>query len=496
VKGQVQTLELLFSGAQITADAHPNKMKLKGILVNLDSPSTKAPNGSDGHRILVPTDTAKRRLSSLVGMGLNYAPTLDGHAQKRKVGVITKAWIDGKNLWVEANIWKHDFPEAETDLKNKDLGMSMEIGDVHVEDPNATIWTLTDFYFLGATVLLRDKAAYYHTQAIAAAAAKAVVERSSNMKAKVQATKKPVQKSSTEVDAQKVAEIAATAAVEAVGNVLGPTIGRQASGLKKMTDILASITGRLETLELGTVSISAKKEDDEEDDEEAEAFPMVNKMTTKDDEDEDDEEASVSAAKKKMSDSDDDDNDDDDDDSDACDDMDNSIDEGNLAKMGPDTTDTADGDDDPGHLGDGAKNKGDKTTSEDRIGKNLNKAVTGAAINALRKQVQKLTQGLSAAMGENTKLKKRLSKYERQVSAAATEINRRSLSPELIGLLSKQGVNADDLRASGTKITAEDFDGIVKACGISLDVTKRIEFKNMLCKAGVMDEGRVNHGLN
>src|ERR1017187_7194982 len=193
IKMGMQFLEFAVS------EMHPNRMQLRGVLCRLDEASTKAPNGSDGHRILVPSDTAKRRLSSLLNMGLNYAQTLDGHAQKRKVGVIDKAWIDGKDLRIEAIIWKHDFPEAEKDLKQKGLGMSMEIGDVHVEDPNANIWTLTDFYFLGATVLMKDKAAYYNTQAIAAAAANN--ERSSTMKVKTTA-KKPAEKG-VEIDAQK-----------------------------------------------------------------------------------------------------------------------------------------------------------------------------------------------------------------------------------------------------------------------------------------------------
>ena len=69
---------------------------------------------------------------------------------------------------------------------------------------------------------------------------------------------------SVPIDAQKVAEIAAAAAVEAVGKVLGPTIGRQASALKTQTDILANITGRLETLELGNIEIDSKKEEEDD----------------------------------------------------------------------------------------------------------------------------------------------------------------------------------------------------------------------------------------
>lgn len=106
---------------------HPNKMRFSGVLVRLNEASTKPPNGAQGHRIYVSSEVAKKRLSTLIGMGVNYAPDLDTHAQRRKVGVIDKAWIDGNDLKVEGHIWKHDFPESETDLKQSGLGMSMEL---------------------------------------------------------------------------------------------------------------------------------------------------------------------------------------------------------------------------------------------------------------------------------------------------------------------------------------------------------------------------------
>ena len=147
-------LEMLLGSININADqTHPNKMRFRGVLVRLDEPSTRPPNGADGHRIFVPTDVAQKRLLTLVGMGLNYAEDLDGHAQRRKVGVIQRAYIKGKDLWVEGIVWKHDFPEAQSDLKQRNLGMSMEIGQVEVDDTQADVWVLNDFYFLGATIL-------------------------------------------------------------------------------------------------------------------------------------------------------------------------------------------------------------------------------------------------------------------------------------------------------------------------------------------------------
>ena len=454
-------------------------MKFRGVLVRLDEASTKAPHGSDGHRILVPTEVAKSRLSSLISMGLNYAADMGGHNQKRKVGVIEKAWIDGKDLRVEGTIWKHDFPEAQQDLKQKNLGMSMELGDVHVEDPDSEIWTLSDFFFTGATILYKDKAAYYKTAAIAAAAE--VIERSNRMAVKVKA-----KKTAPDLDAQKVAEIAATAAVEAVSKVLGPTISRQSQALKQQTQILAGLATRVEEMELSSVETDAKgKKEDEEEEEDEEAAAVAAKK--EEDEEEEDEEAAAVTAKKQEDDDDDEDGEDDEDD------VEGATDTGDLEKMGPKTK-ADDEDEVPGEFNKAVKNKGNKTTSEDEVGADVNKSVLSSAVNILRKQVKKLTRAVQAGQEENSRLKSRLEKYGKQVTAASAEITRRSLPPELIGLLAKQSINADDLRASGTKLSAEEFDGILRASGVQLDVTKRIEMKNLLCKFGVMDEGRINRG--
>jgi hypothetical protein len=62
------TLELTLAIA-----AHPNKMPFRGLLVRLDEPSDEPPFGSKGHRILAPVDVARKRLSSIKGMGLNYS---------------------------------------------------------------------------------------------------------------------------------------------------------------------------------------------------------------------------------------------------------------------------------------------------------------------------------------------------------------------------------------------------------------------------------------
>jgi hypothetical protein len=144
---------------------HPNLSPFKGTLLMLDESSTQPPHGSDGHAIFVPTRVAEQRLATLPGMAINYQTDLEGHNPGKKIGVITKARIEGKKVKVEGVIWKKDFPEAlRTFRMNKGkLGMSMELGDVYVRDKDEDIWHLEDFHFTGATILKKDHAAYENT---------------------------------------------------------------------------------------------------------------------------------------------------------------------------------------------------------------------------------------------------------------------------------------------------------------------------------------------
>jgi len=151
-------------------DGNPNKMPFDGVLLLVDTASTKPPHGSQGHRIYVPKAIAEEKLKGLVGMAINYDPGgLEAHATRHKVGIITRAWIDGNRVKVKGIIWKKDFPEAARDLKKPGLGMSMELADVYVRDENEDVWHLEDFEFTGATILVKTAAAYYNTSLTASA---------------------------------------------------------------------------------------------------------------------------------------------------------------------------------------------------------------------------------------------------------------------------------------------------------------------------------------
>src|ERR1700691_3723458 len=90
---------------------HPNRTAFRGVLTMVDVPSQRAPSGAKGHRVVLTRRAAELALPSLLGMALDYAPTLDRHDVRRKVGVITRAEIVGRNLELGGHLFARDFPE-------------------------------------------------------------------------------------------------------------------------------------------------------------------------------------------------------------------------------------------------------------------------------------------------------------------------------------------------------------------------------------------------
>ena len=149
---------------------HPNRREFRGVLTMADEPSDRAPSGAKGHRVMLTATATERALPSLLGMAVDYAPELDRHDAKRKVGVITAADMRRGNgraqkVDVRGHLFERDFPEvvAEMARRKGELGMSYEIADVRVVDVDAAVWVATEFTFTGAAVLLREKAAYQGT---------------------------------------------------------------------------------------------------------------------------------------------------------------------------------------------------------------------------------------------------------------------------------------------------------------------------------------------
>lgn len=433
---------------------HPNKMTFKGVLVRLDEPSNKPPGGADGHRIMLPSAVARKRLDTLIGMGLNYSPSLDAHAQRRKVGVIEDAGITGKDLWVKGYVWKHDFPEAEDDLKQHGLGMSMELGDVKVVDPKADVWELDDCCFLGGTILWKDKAAYHNTRAIAAA------KQGGGDMAKPVPAKKPVKKNASTtgtLDEAQIAKIAASAAASAVGTVLAGTLDRQTKLMESMQTQIAALAADEEETEDENATVNAS-----EDENEIEAG--------------DDTDADVDARE-----SDDEDEEDDEGEEDDEDEVDATSAEN---KPGSENSDTA--------------NHGDDTDCDDNVGPTVKKPITGAAaktIKTLRHKLQNRDQKISGLQAEVAKLTKSMAKMQKQVTAAAERTTRRSVSAESLGLLAKANINASSLVESGQKLSVGDVDAVLAAAesaiGVKFSTEQRITAKNRLFNEGLADEGRV-----
>lgn len=439
---------------------HPNKLPFKGTLLILDEASNKPPHGAEGHRILVPTQVAKKRLKTILNTGLNYAPDLQGHAVRRKVGVITGAWIEGRELKVSGFIWKKDFPEAVDDLHRGGLGMSMELSSVYIQNRNDDVWKLVDFQFSGATVLLKTAAAYFKT---ALAASRAVLVHQ-NKEGGHMAKEK--EKTAAELAASGTAEVLSRAIAGAVGPAVEAAMAKAMApiteGFKSVSEGIAAIAAAQEETKdflLEQVDARGKADDEEEDD----------------DEEADDEEA---AAKKSEDDEDDDETDDTDDD-DEEDEMDAELEK--LAKKPAEQ--------EPGQVNKDAKNRGRKTTvtaSGDDKGEK-----ESMLVRSLRASNAEFRKGLGKAMKRINNLKNRVQAMSSQVELYAEATERRSVSPELANLLAKGGVAAADLQAEGRKLTTPEVDRMFEASGLNLDPTTRMSLKNQLYALGLMETGEV-----
>lgn len=167
---------------------HPNRLGFRGILTLIDVPSDRAPAGARGHRVILTRAAAQAAIPSLLGMGLDYTASFDGHDARRKVGIITEAEIisegrrtkeEGRSamnlhpshnrpssfLAVRGYLFAKDFPDVVRELRQHAhrLGMSYEIADARVANLRDPVWRLTEVLFTGAAVLRRDKAAYSKT---------------------------------------------------------------------------------------------------------------------------------------------------------------------------------------------------------------------------------------------------------------------------------------------------------------------------------------------
>ncbi|MBU6428566.1 MAG: hypothetical protein KGR26_06135 [Cyanobacteria bacterium REEB65] len=168
-------LSLQAASFSIGAPKGDNRHPFEGTLCLIDTPSTRAPEGSNGYRVVLPRDVAVKIGPSLIGQGIDIAANFKGHTSK-KIGVIDRQWIEGNEQKVAGHLWDHDFPEDVSAIHAKadDLGMSFEIPEATFEPTPALgpdVATILDAdRYTGAAILDRNAAAYGTTKIAASAA--------------------------------------------------------------------------------------------------------------------------------------------------------------------------------------------------------------------------------------------------------------------------------------------------------------------------------------
>ena len=103
---------------------HPNRVAFQAVLTMVDVPSQRPPSGARGHLVVLTKKAAEAALPSLLGMGVDYSPSLDRHDVRRKVGVITRAEIVGRNVELGGHLFARDFPEIVEEIAKSGHGDS------------------------------------------------------------------------------------------------------------------------------------------------------------------------------------------------------------------------------------------------------------------------------------------------------------------------------------------------------------------------------------
>lgn len=483
---------------------HPNLAKFTGTLLLLDEPSNQPPHGSDGHRIFVPTRVAEHRLDTLPGMGINYQDDLEGHNPAKKIGVITRARIEGKKVRVEGVIWKKDFPEAlrKFRMNSGRLGMSMELGDVYVRDKDEDVWHLEDFHFTGATVLRKDHAAYektelaasrqYFVRALAAARSAVHVIQGKGGKPEMAEDKKKKDQAS------KNALVTAISAAVGKGlqDGLKSFIDEQKATNKATLDALRSIGASqeeivkgLNAMAVGSVDAGADNVDD------TDVIDVDANASNPSD-------ATMASARKHDS-SDSTDATDATDPSDASD-----VDASASDPTNYNSSDQADGAE-PGNLNPDAssnyreQSKGPASSRIQKTGKTgddrgiaasrdkKNDRGTVVRSMAAAQVIRKLTVENRELKATNQRFQNRVSALEASVERYAERVERRTITPEISSLLEKGGHDVRELMASKTRLTVQEVDDLFLKSNVQLEPAMRAAFKNQLLQAGLMEQGEV-----
>ena len=139
-----------------------NKVAWSGVLCTLDSPSVNPPQGSSGHRIIVPRSLAQKTSHQLRHMPVNTAVGFDAHDKQNVVGTLIGATVQGNVLHVHGYLYNKNRPGIIQHLRDNQgmLGLSFEVSDVAVQSAHDSIWTLTHLEWTGCSILAKKAAAF------------------------------------------------------------------------------------------------------------------------------------------------------------------------------------------------------------------------------------------------------------------------------------------------------------------------------------------------
>lgn len=154
----------------LTSEQHPNKLKFTATFALIDSPSDGTPYGAE-EPVFISMDEAQKSIDSMNLMGIDctwdeWWPEycLTGHDTRNKIGVVEKAYIEGKEMKIDGLIYSSDFDDIAFFIKNATpaLGFSMEcFAQSTLEDDGYE--HLHGITFTGVAILFSNLAAFEDT---------------------------------------------------------------------------------------------------------------------------------------------------------------------------------------------------------------------------------------------------------------------------------------------------------------------------------------------
>lgn len=169
--GQIQAFHFEAMSLEVPdVKDHPNRAEFSGVLTRVGEPSDNPVGGANGKRVLIPKSVAEEAIGSLLGMGVDYTPSLSGHDAQKKIGIITAATVEGDAINIQGFLYCADFPAVVAEIRSRkaQLGFSYE-AQASVADWKSNPVEVTRCVFTGAAILMKERAAYTSTSLEAAA---------------------------------------------------------------------------------------------------------------------------------------------------------------------------------------------------------------------------------------------------------------------------------------------------------------------------------------